>query len=136
MRDFSKNLDVEAWRLSKSGIYIWYMYEGKEQVIVGNSEQGVELLKKNDLINNYCIIGHDVYVEWETLYDSVDHSGEHIQAHDLHIAPWEDFIEHFLLTEIDAMCIAALEEAGKAANRSARVFDKVLAGIKRMGQSL
>lgn len=135
--DFKDLITTEDSYMDKDGIRIDYICKGIERSILAvPPELAAALLKKNDLIEDYSGAGNDIEVTWKHSFQRVDYNNELIEEEMKVEASWETFIKEFTLTPEDAVAIAALEEAERAANKEAGVFDKIRDGITKIVASV
>lgn len=133
LSEIDKKIKVVDFSLTKSGLWIAYLFAGKTIDLIATPEQTCDLFKKHLWIEDYSGAGSEVTVEHEWLSDGVDHEGDHIQRSGVTQSTFEEFVLGFELSQMDALQIAIGIEKDKAFNVAMENFSAIPKMIKIIG---
>jgi hypothetical protein len=125
--EIKKGITVMNYTLLRFNLELCYDYTDETRDFYFDAAQAARLFKDAGLIDDFHVQGDIVTVKFDSTSDNISPEGLHDQRSKKHIMLFEDFSDHFIFSQYDAICIAAsierdrlLKEAAKAACEKAK----------------
>lgn len=118
--EIKKRITVVNYTLLKFNLELAYDYNDETREFYFTAAQAAKLFKDAGLIEDFHVQHGEVIVKFDSTSDNITPEGLHEQKCKKHIMLFEDFTDHFIFSQYDAICIAASIERDRLLKEAVR----------------